>query len=221
MFKWIKNLFKTQEEIEEENEHKKIHEDLYGKREGNRITYDNGCYSIVSVKKGKERLKLYSKDGKELVVRGEKETLEKFGVPPCAIADYLALVGDTSDNIPGIEGVGPKTAAKLLTEFGSIDAMTASPERIEKESLRNKIVAGAERLALNRKLVRLLDTLPPDLALGEDSFLKKAPDYEAICGSARELELRSLARELEKRRTDALAKKSDPDDGKPVQLELF
>jgi len=162
-----------------------------------------------------------SKDGKELVVRGEKETLEKFGVPPCAIIDYLALVGDTSDNIPGIEGIGPKTAAKLLTEFGSIDAMTAAPERIGKESLRNKIVAGAERLALNRKLVRLLDTLPPDLALGEDSFLKKAPDYEAICGSARELELRSLARELEKRRTDALAKKSDPDDGKPVQLELF
>lgn len=75
MFKWIKNLFKTQEEIEEENEHKKIHEDLYGKREGNRITYDNGCYSIVSVKKGKERLKLYSKDGKEL---GEYDDDEVF-----------------------------------------------------------------------------------------------------------------------------------------------
>ena len=162
-----------------------------------------------------------SRDGKDLVVRGEKETLEKFGVPPCAIVDYLALVGDSSDNIPGIEGVGPKTAAKLLTEFGSIDAMTAAPERIEKESLRNKITAGRERLALNRELVRLLDTLPPELTLGEDSFAKKTPDYEAICASAAELELKSLARELEKRRASSAAKKPDPDDGQPVQLELF
>ena len=160
-----------------------------------------------------------SRDGKDLVVRGEKETLEKFGVPPCAIADYLALVGDTSDNIPGIEGVGPKTAAKLLTEFGSIDAMIAAPERIEKESLRNKIVAGRDRLALNRKLVRLLDALPPGLALKDGSFAKKTPDYDAICAVSAELELRSLARELEKRR--ASAQKNSADSQGPVQLELF
>jgi len=160
-----------------------------------------------------------SRDGKDLVVRGEKETLEKFGVPPCAIADYLALVGDTSDNIPGIEGVGPKTAAKLLTEFGSIDAMTAAPERIEKESLRNKIIAGRDRLALNRKLVRLLDVLPPELALNEGSFARKEPDYDAVCTTAAELELRSLARELEKRR--ASAQKNSAESQGPVQLELF
>ena len=160
-----------------------------------------------------------SKDGRDLVVRGEKETLEKFGVPPSAIADYLALVGDTSDNIPGIEGVGPKTAAKLLTEFGSIDAMLDAPERIEKESLRKKIVDGAERLALNRKLVRLPDAMPSGLSLGNEALRKNEPDYETICASARELELRSLARELEKRRAEA--EKNNAASQGPVQLELF
>lgn len=75
MFKWIKNLFKSQEEIEKEMEQQKTHEELHGKREGNRINYDNGCYSIVSGKKGKERLKLYSKDGKEL---GDYDTDEVY-----------------------------------------------------------------------------------------------------------------------------------------------
>jgi DNA polymerase I len=62
--------------------------------------------------------------------------VEKFGVPPSQIADYLALVGDTSDNIPGVGGVGPKTAAKWLAEFGSLEGVIGAADRIAPERFR-------------------------------------------------------------------------------------
>ena len=99
-----------------------------------------------------ERVKMLvpDRDGKGRLVRDIEATREKFGVPPEGIVDYLSLIGDSSDNIPGVEGVGPKTAASLITQFGSIEAMLANPEKIAKENLRAKIVAARETLELNR-----------------------------------------------------------------------
>ena len=160
-----------------------------------------------------------SKDGKDLVPRGEKETVEKFGIPPASIVDYLAMTGDSSDNIPGIEGVGPKTAVRLLLQFGSIDGILANLEKIPGETLRNRLAAGAERLALNRKLVKLIDTLPAELPLNEAAFRRDPPDYPKICSVAQSLELKSMMRELEKRRGESEKKREDPE--APVQMELF
>lgn len=85
---------------------------------------------------------------------------EKFGVPPVQIADYLALVGDTSDNIPGIAGVGPKTAAKWLAEWGSLDAIIAHATELKPERFRDAVAAGIEKLRLNRRLTTLNLALP-------------------------------------------------------------
>jgi DNA polymerase-1 len=86
---------------------------------------------------------------------------EKFGVPPSQIADYLALVGDTSDNIPGIEGVGPKTAAKWLAEFGgSVEGVLAHAGELKPERFREKVAADAERVRMNLKLTTLNLALP-------------------------------------------------------------
>ena len=71
-----------------------------------------------------------SRDGGPAKVSDRAAVIEKFGVPPELIVDYLSLVGDTSDNVPGVEKVGPKTAAKWLTEFGSLDAVMANAESI-------------------------------------------------------------------------------------------
>jgi DNA polymerase-1 len=85
---------------------------------------------------------------------------EKFGVPPAQIAEYLALVGDTSDNIPGINGVGPKTAAKWLAEWGSLEAIIAHAAELKPERFREAVAAEAEKLRRNLKLTTLNLSLP-------------------------------------------------------------
>lgn len=86
--------------------------------------------------------------------------MEKFGVPPSQIADYLALVGDTSDNIPGITGVGPKTAAKWLQLYGNIEGLIANAERLTPERFRQLIRERADDLRRNLKLTTLNLALP-------------------------------------------------------------
>lgn len=78
---------------------------------------------------------------------------EKFGVPPRLIADYLALVGDTSDNIPGLRGVGPKTAVKWLQEHGDLAGVLAAAERLQPERFREQVKAEAARIRTNLELV--------------------------------------------------------------------
>ena len=90
---------------------------------------------------------------------------EKFGVPPARIADYLALVGDTSDNIPGLKGVGPKTAVKWLTEYGDLEGVLAATDTLQPERFREQVKAEAERIRGNLKLVTFqtnFDFVPGD-----------------------------------------------------------
>lgn len=80
---------------------------------------------------------------------------EKFGITPSQYADYKALVGDTADNVKGVKGVGPKTAAKLLLQFGSLEALLQNTEKIEKLSLRKTIEEGRDRIRINQRLIKL------------------------------------------------------------------
>ena len=89
---------------------------------------------------------------------------EKFGVPPSKIADYLALVGDTSDNIPGLAGVGPKTASKWLAEFGNLEGVIAAADRISPERFRGPLASSADLLRRNLKITTLNLALPPPAA---------------------------------------------------------
>ncbi len=91
---------------------------------------------------------------------GAAGVVEKFGVPPSQIADYLALVGDTSDNIPGLKGVGPKTAVKWLQQHGTLEAIISAAGAIEPERFRDPLRAATDLLRLNRKLVTLNLALP-------------------------------------------------------------
>ena len=85
---------------------------------------------------------------------------EKFGVPPAQIADYLALVGDTSDNIPGLTGVGPKTASKWLAEFGGLEGVIAHAGELKPDRFQAAVRTDADRLRLNLKLTTLNLGLP-------------------------------------------------------------
>jgi DNA polymerase-1 len=86
--------------------------------------------------------------------------LEEWGVRPEQIGDYLALTGDASDNIPGVKGVGDKTAQKLISQFESLDAVYENLQNIEPESLRKKLEEGRESASVSRELVTLCRDVP-------------------------------------------------------------
>ena len=129
--------------------------------------------------------------------RGVEEVVKKFGVPPSGIVDYLALIGDASDNIPGVEGVGPKTAAALLQQFGSGEELFRRLDEVKRESLREKLAQAKDLFEKNVKLVTL-DTAPPEDVVWEIGRLKRsAPDYAKIRAIAKKMELKSILREID------------------------
>lgn len=99
-------------------------------------------------------------DGMRDRIFGVEETRERMGVEPHQVRDYLALVGDSSDNVPGVPSVGPKTAATLLAAYGTFDGVYAHLEEIEKKSLKEKLALHRDKADLSRELVTLNDALP-------------------------------------------------------------
>ncbi|GAG50247.1 unnamed protein product, partial [marine sediment metagenome] len=97
----------------------------------------------------------YVYDGRNDTVFDEDAAVEKYGVRPDQLGDWLALVGDASDNIPGVQGIGPKGATELMKEFGSLDAILENTEAIEKKGTRKKIEEDVDSARLSRKLVEL------------------------------------------------------------------
>ncbi|HEX6240985.1 MAG TPA: DNA polymerase I, partial [Polyangiales bacterium] len=88
---------------------------------------------------------------------GPRETVEKLGVAPTQVRDYLALTGDSSDNIPGVPSVGPKTAVELITQYGSLDGIYAGLETLKKKALKAKLEEHKQLAYLSRELVTLKD----------------------------------------------------------------
>ncbi|MCF6174900.1 MAG: hypothetical protein L3J71_03950 [Victivallaceae bacterium] len=132
-----------------------------------------------------------------LELRGPEEVIEKFMVTPEQIIDYLSLIGDSSDNIPGIAGIGPKTAATLMAQAGSINAMLEHPKTIEKEKLRLKIIESADLLRKNIKLVTLNTNIPDRPWLKEQAMIRREPDWDKIHELCETLELKSIVKEIE------------------------
>ena len=131
----------------------------------------------------------------------------KFDVFPEQIIDYLALIGDSSDNIPGIDKVGPKTAAKLLAQYGSLDGVIAHVGEIPGKVGEN-LRAGLATLELSRKLA----TIHTDLALplSVEELTRAAPDVPALRELYGRLELRALLRQLEGGESGATAAPAAP-----------
>jgi DNA polymerase-1 len=138
-------------------------------------------------------------------VMGAADVEEAFGVPPDKIVDFLALTGDNTDNVPGVPGVGRKTAAKLLREHGTLDALLAGASRIAQPKLRESLVSAKDDVAFSRDLVRLRT----DLDAGDPrGFRPRDPDGAALDELFDRLDFQSL-REARKepaaRRSDVAA----------------
>lgn len=117
------------------------------------VTSDKDLYQLVG---GNVAMTSWGKDDKRL---GREEVFEKTGVYPEQIVDWLALTGDTVDNISGIEGMGPKTAAKLLGQFGSLHELWSRVDAIKSVRVRDNLIAGRDRVERNLALVKLQDDL--------------------------------------------------------------
>jgi DNA polymerase-1 len=123
------------------------------------------------------------------------EVFEKLGVKPGLVIDYLALCGDTSDNIPGVPGIGEKTARELIGTMGSMDDIYRNIEEIKKNSVKEKLLAGKELGEMSRQLATIKIDVPIDISI--ETLTANNEDPQALRKIYRELEFTSLYKEIQ------------------------
>lgn len=146
----------------------------------------------------------------------EPEVLEKFGVTPDKVVDVQSLCGDPTDNIPGIDGIGPKTAAKLIGEYGSLENLLESAGSLNGK-MKEKIQAGREAALLSRKLVSLDRHVPLDVDWRGLELC--SVQQQALNGFYLKLGFKSLVREVEGNHQEATSADQNP--GKPASNVVF
>ena len=118
----------------------------------------------------------------------------RLGVPPERVVDYLALIGDSSDNIPGARGIGPKTALQLIATYGPVEEMLARAHEITAKRAREALIEHADDVRLSKELVTIITDLPIGLDL--EALEKKEPDRNRLRDVFIDLEFHSLARDF-------------------------
>ena len=111
-------------------------------------------------------------------VIGEDEVMERFGVPPAKVIEVQALIGDPTDNVPGVPGIGVKTAALLINEYGDLDTLLARASEITQPKRRESLITFADQARLSRTLVILDTHVPLDVPLAET--LVRQPEAETL-----------------------------------------
>lgn len=151
------------------------------------VTSDRDAYQLVSDR-------VYVRGLAKAERFGPDEVFEKFGVRVDQWVDFRALTGDASDNIPGAKGIGPKTAAKLLQDYGSLDAILENLERVKPESAAKKVRASLEDVKFSRELSRIITDA--DLTVTPEVWAQREPQREALRELLERLEFGSIIREL-------------------------
>ncbi|APR98845.1 DNA polymerase I [Wolbachia endosymbiont of Folsomia candida] len=126
----------------------------------------------------------------------EKRVVEKFGVNSSKLLDLLSLTGDASDNIPGVPGIGPKTAAKLLDEFGSLDDILKNVDKIAQTRIRNILTEHREKALISRELVSLCEKV--DFQHDIEEYKVHTPNMEKLLSFLKKYEFNSLIGKVEK-----------------------
>lgn len=122
------------------------------------------------------------------------EVVEKFGVGPDRVVDVQALAGDSVDNVPGAPGIGIKTAALLINEYGDLETLLARADEIKQPKRRAALIDNADLIRISKRLVLLDDATPLDFTL--DDLEVRAPEAETLLGFLNEMEFRTLTRRV-------------------------
>lgn len=125
--------------------------------------------------------------------------LQKWEVPPEKLPDVKGLMGDASDNIPGVPGVGKKTAIKLVKDFGSIEGIYANLEEVPSARLREILAANREQALLSKKLATIMKDVPLEVSF--DEYRRQVPDHAGLLELYRELEFNSFLKDLQEEST--------------------
>ena len=125
---------------------------------------------------------------------GRAEVIEKFGVPPEKVIDVQALIGDSTDNVPGVPGIGVKTAAQLIGEYGDLETLLFRAPEIKQEKRRQSLIEHAEEARLSKKLVTLDDRVKLDVPIGD--LAVHDPDYKRLVAFLKAMEFNSLMRRV-------------------------
>ena len=147
------------------------------------ISSDKDLMQLVS-----DEVRLY--DPMKNKVIGEKEVLEKFGVKPKQVIDVQSLAGDSSDNIPGVPGIGVKTAAELINKYKTLDTLLIKASEIPQNKRRETLLNNKDKALLSRKLVTLKDNVP--VKDNSDDFILKEVNKESLFNFLREMEFNRL-----------------------------
>jgi DNA polymerase-1 len=135
---------------------------------------------------------------------GRDEVIEKFGVPPEKVVDVQSLAGDSVDNVPGVPGIGIKTAAELIGEYGDLDSLLERAGEIKQPKRREKLIEFADQARISRELVRLKDDVPE--AAPVEKFGVRDPHPDDLIAFLRRMEFNTLTRRIaEKLGVDAPA----------------
>lgn len=156
-------------------------------------------WNVIIVSADKDLTQLVSEgvvmwDPQKDTLYDEKGVQEKFGVLPAQMLDFLSLVGDSSDNIPGVRGIGPKTATNLIHEFGSLKGIYDQLEKISKPKLREALKTNRDNAFLSRELAKLDEEVSLDTDIKE--LLIVEPDNEGLRHIFREFEFKRLLDDL-------------------------
>ncbi len=155
------------------------------------ITPDKDYFQLATEK---TKIVRPGKSTDEVIIYDKKKIIEELGFEPQFMVDYLALIGDSSDDIPGVPGIGPKTALPLVQKFGTIENIYDNLNKIEKESIRKKLIENKEKAFLSKDLATIHTQVPLEFDFEKAKFEK--PDFEKLREIFLELEFKTLYSKL-------------------------
>jgi DNA polymerase-1 len=140
---------------------------------------------------------------------GIPQVMEKFGVGPDKVIEVQSLIGDSTDNVPGVPGIGPKTAAELINTFGDLETVLARVGEIKQEKRRQSLIDNAEAARISKKLVTLDNNVPLEVAI--DELGVREPDYKDLIAFLKSMGFKTLTQRIsEKSGVDAAQIEAQP-----------
>ncbi|MBA4228263.1 MAG: DNA polymerase I [Hyphomonas sp.] len=150
---------------------------------------------------------------------GREDVFEKFGVGPEGVVDVQSLAGDSVDNVPGAPGIGIKTAAQLITEFGDLETLLARAGEIKQPKRRETLIGFADQIRISKRLVQLEENVPVKVPL--EDLAVQDPDPKELIGFLEEMEFRTITRRVREQMEMEGALEAPTPEGQPFDVSAY